>query len=379
MFIMNKMPVAKAISMMLILLLMFVLLKLNIVYAQDYQLVWSDEFEGSELDLSKWEYMTGDGTAYGLPSGWGNNELQWYRPDNVTVENDHLVITAKKETYSGKNYTSARIRTINKGDWKYGRFEFRIKFPFGKGIWSAIWMLPTDNVYGGWAASGEIDIVEHLGHEPYNVHGTLHYGGPWPQNTHSGMSNTLQEGTFADDFHLFALEWEEGIIKWFVDDSLYQTQTSWSSTNGEFPAPFDQRFHLLINVAVGGNWPGNPDATTTFPQMLEVDYVRVYQKSDTSTLNSGGNIWSGGYLLSQNYPNPFNPSTTIKYTLSKSSIIALKIYNLAGQEIETLVEGFRHAGEHELKWEAEGLPSGIYFYRLQEGEFSETKKLILQK
>lgn len=195
---------------------------------------WSDEFEGSELDLLKWEYMTGDGTAYGLPSGWGNNELQWYRPENVTVENGHLVITAKKETYSGKNYTSARIRTINKGDWKYGRFEFRIKFPFGKGIWSAIWMMPTDNVYGGWAASGEIDIIEHLGHESNKVHGTLHYGGPWPQNTQSGMSNTLQEGTFADDFHLFALEWEEGIFKWFVDDSLYQTQISWYSTNSYY-------------------------------------------------------------------------------------------------------------------------------------------------
>ena len=371
---MNKMPVAKAISIMLILLLMFVLLKLNIVYARDYQLVWSDEFEGSELDLSKWEYMTGDGTAYGLPSGWGNNEPQWYRPDNVTVENGHLVITVKKETYSGKNYTSARIRTINKGDWKYGRFEFKIKFPFGKGIWSAIWMMPTDNVYGGWAASGEIDIVEHLGHELNKVHGTLHYGGPWPQNTQSGASNTLQEGTFADDFHLFAVEWEEGIIKWFVDDSLYQTQTSWYSTNGEFPAPFDRRFHLIINVAVGGNWPGNPDATTTFPQMLEVDYVRVYQQRDTSTLNSRGNIWPVGYLLSQNYPNPFNPSTTIKYTLSRSSIIALKIYNLAGREIETLVEGFRHAGEHELKWEAEGLPSGIYFYRLQEGKGQDIKE-----
>ncbi|MCK4345829.1 MAG: family 16 glycosylhydrolase [Bacteroidales bacterium] len=376
---MNKMPVAKATSMILILLLMFILLQLNIVYAQDYQLVWSDEFEGSELDLLKWEYMTGDGTAYGLPSGWGNNELQWYRPDNVTVENGHLVITAKKETYSGKNYTSARIRTINKGDWKYGRFEFRIKFPFGKGIWSAIWMMPTDNVYGGWAASGEIDIIEHLGHESNKVYGTLHYGGPWPQNTQSGMSNTLQEGTFADDFHLFALEWEEGIFKWFVDDSLYQTQTSWYSTNGEFPAPFDQRFHLLINVAVGGNWPGNPDATTTFPQMLEIDYVRVYQQSDTSTAISRGNIWPVGYALGQNYPNPFNPSTTIKFTLSKSSRIALKVYNLAGQEIETLVEGFRHTGEHELKWVVEGLPSGIYFYRLQAAEFSETKKLILQK
>jgi beta-glucanase (GH16 family) len=257
----------------------FCFICLNNVCAQDYQLVWADEFQGDKLDTSKWEYMTGDGTDYDLPSGWGNNESQWYKLENVTIENNHLVISAEEEICSGKNYTSARIRTKNKGDWKYGRIEFRLKFPLGQGIWPAIWLLPTDNIYGGWAASGEIDIVEYLGHESNTVYGTIHYGGSWPENTHSGAPLTLKKENFSDDFHIFALEWEEGIIKWFVDDSLYQTQTSWYSTNGKFPAPFDQRFHLIINVAVGGDWPGYPDASTLFPQKLEVDYLRVYQKN----------------------------------------------------------------------------------------------------
>jgi len=268
-----------SITKTLSLILIFLLICLNIGCVQEYQLVWSDEFQGDTLDMSKWEYMIGDGTNYNLPSGWGNNESQWYRPENVKIENNNLVIISEKENYSGKNYTSARIRTIKKGDWKYGRLELRIKFPVGRGIWSAIWMLPTDNVYGGWAASGEIDIIEHLGNEINRVHGTLHYGGSWPENTHTGAPFTLTKDKFTDDFHLFALEWEEGIIKWFVDDSLYQTQTSWYSANGNFPAPFDQQFYLLINIAVGGNWPGSPNPSTSFPQKLEVDYVRVYHKN----------------------------------------------------------------------------------------------------
>lgn len=245
---------------------------------QTYQLVWSDEFTGDGLDTSKWEYMAGDGTDYHLPAGWGNNELQWYLPENVCIENGRLVINVKKENHAGKNYTSARIRSLNKGDWKYGRIEFRVKFPSGRGIWSAVWLLPSDNYYGGWAASGEIDIVEHLGQKNNEAYGTLHYGGSWPDNKHTGSRFTLGNGNFSDAFHLFVLEWEKGIIKWFIDDSLYQTQTDWYSTNGKYPAPFDRRFHLLINVAVGGDWPGPPDNTTSFPQKLEVDYVRVYQK-----------------------------------------------------------------------------------------------------
>ena len=240
-------------------------------------LAWADEFDGSALDPAKWGVQTGDGCSIGL-CGWGNNELQWYQGDNVSVSGGILTITAREETVGGRPYTSARIRTLGRGDWRYGRIEARARLPQGQGLWPAIWMLPTDTVYGTWAASGEIDIVELVGHQPGTVHGTLHYGGTWPDNRFTGDSYTLDSGIFADDFHVFALEWEEGEIRWYVDGQHYQTQTQWSSASAPYPAPFDQRFHLVMNVAVGGNWPGNPDASTSFPQTMEVDYVRVYRR-----------------------------------------------------------------------------------------------------
>jgi len=244
---------------------------------EGWELVWHDEFNGSALDLTKWEYEVNAG-------GGGNNELQYYtdRVQNSWVADGVLTILALNETYTGpegtRDYTSARLRTRNRGDWKYGLFEIRARLPHGKGLWPAIWMLPTDWVYGGWAASGEIDIMELLGHEPQTVYGTLHYGGSYPNNVHTGDSYTLSNSTFSAAFHTFTLEWDTTRLRWFVDNLLYSTQTSWYSTGNAFPAPFDQRFHLLLNVAVGGNWPGNPDHTTLFPQRMEVDYVRVFQK-----------------------------------------------------------------------------------------------------
>jgi beta-glucanase (GH16 family) len=245
---------------------------------QGYELVWADEFDGSSVDLNNWEFQIGDGCAIGL-CGWGNNELEWYRAENARVEDGYLIITAKREVFQGRQYTSVRLRTLRKGDWTYGRFEMRAKLPTGQGLWPAFWMLPTDSVYGGWAASGEIDIMELVGREPNRVYGTLHYGAAWPNNVSSGTSYALREGTFADDFHVFALEWERGEIRWYVDNVHYQTQTSWRTAGHPFPAPFDQRFHILLNVAVGGNWPGPPNQTTVFPQTMVVDYVRVYQKT----------------------------------------------------------------------------------------------------
>ncbi len=242
-----------------------------------WTLVWQDEFDGSTLDQGKWSVQTGDGCDLGI-CGWGNNEQQWYQAANATVANGLLTITAKREASGGKPYTSARLRTAGKGDWTYARVEVRARLPFGQGMWPAVWMLPTDDVYGTWAASGEIDIMELVGHEPATVHGTIHYGGAFPNNRSSGASFTLSSGRFADDFHVFALEWEQGVMRWYVDDELYQTQTQWSTSGGPYPAPFNRRFHLLVNLAVGGNWPGNPDETTTFPQQLEVDWVRVYQR-----------------------------------------------------------------------------------------------------
>ncbi|UCE02209.1 MAG: family 16 glycosylhydrolase [Candidatus Latescibacterota bacterium] len=250
------------------------------VWGQSYQLVWEEEFEGTQLDPAKWDAQVGDGCPQ--LCGWGNNELQYYRAENATVADGFLTITALEETFGGYDYTSARIRTKTLGDWTYGRFEMRAKMPIGRGLWPAFWMLPTDEVYGTWAASGEIDIMECLGQQPDRVFGTIHFGGTFPANQSSSNSFTLGAGTFNDDFHEFALEWDPCEMRWYVDGNLYATQTDWFSDGGPYPAPFDQRFHLLLNVAVGGNLPGPPDASTQFPQQMVVDYVRVYQQEDFS-------------------------------------------------------------------------------------------------
>ncbi len=240
------------------------------------KLVWSDEFDGESLDYSKWEVEV---NAF----GGGNNELQIYtdRRENVRVEDGHLVLEARRDNAAiagtSREYSSGRVRSKHRGDWKYGRFEVRAKMPQGHGVWPAIWMLPTDERYGGWASSGEIDILELKGQEPNIAHGTLHYGAAWPNNRYSGKSFQLPTGSFADDFHTFAVEWSEGKITWLIDGKPYQTQTQWSTDGAPFPAPFDQRFHMILNIAIGGGFVGNPNGTATFPQQLQIDYVRVYQ------------------------------------------------------------------------------------------------------
>ncbi|NOR35606.1 MAG: family 16 glycosylhydrolase [Woeseiaceae bacterium] len=240
-------------------------------------LVWSDEFDAEQLDPESWFFEAGDGSQYGIP-GWGNNELQWYLPDSAQLENGNLVITARNEVSNGKNYTSARLITRDRFAFRYGRIEARMKLPGGQGIWPAFWMLPQDDVYGTWAASGEIDVMEavNLGASGGNtVHGTLHYGGEWPNNTSSGSGYEVATDATAE-FHIYAFEWDATEMRWYVDDILFAMQNSWSSTAAPFPAPFDERFYILLNVAVGGNWPGAPDAATVFPVTMEVDYVRVY-------------------------------------------------------------------------------------------------------
>src|SRR5262245_16446677 len=220
-----------------------------------WELVWSDEFDGDSLDLSKWEFEVN-------AHGGGNRELQYYVRNNTRVHDGFLTIEARQEHYTGpegtREYTLSRIRTRRRGDWVQGRFDCRAKLPQGKGLWPAIWMLPTDNRYGGWPQSGEIDIMELLGHEPRKIYGTLHYTARSGRHASSGGDFTLPDGSFADGFHVFRLDWELTAIRWFVDDKLYHSTTNWSSGTNAFPAPFEQRFHLLLNVAVGGNWPGNP-------------------------------------------------------------------------------------------------------------------------
>ena len=240
-------------------------------------LVWSDEFDSAQLDPEEWFFESGDGSQYGIP-GWGNNELQWYLPDNAVLANGLLTITAQEQAQSGKSYTSARINTRDRFAFRYGRLEARIRLPGGQGLWPAFWLLPQEDVYGGWAASGEIDVMEAVnlgGSGGNNVHGTIHYGAEWPNNQFSGDAYMVATDA-TSDFHVYAFEWDETEMRWYVDGVLFGMQNSWATSSASFPAPFDQSFYILLNVAVGGNWPGSPDANTVFPVTMDVDYVRVY-------------------------------------------------------------------------------------------------------
>lgn len=236
------------------------------------KLVWSDEFNYTGLpDSAKWSYDTG-------AHGWGNNEKQFYtkeRLQNANVKNGVLNITVLKENYEGAGFTSARLVSKNKGDWTYGRFEIKAKMPKGRGLWPAIWMLPTDWKYGNWPVSGEIDIMEHVGYLPDSVFGTVHTG------AYNHIIGT-QKGTktfrkdLSDAFHVYALDWNDNEIKIFVDDELYFIYKNEKSTHQEWP--FDQPFYMILNVAVGGNWGGkNGIDENIFPQSMQVDWVRVYQ------------------------------------------------------------------------------------------------------
>lgn len=248
--------------------------------AKSRTLDWSDEFngpDGSLPDASKWSLETGG-------NGWGNQELEYYtdRPENVHIEHGHLVITARREAYTGKDgisrhFTSARIKTQNKFSQAYGRFEARIRLPHGQGLWPAFWMLGDDIDQSGWPECGEIDIMENIGKEPSTVHGTIHGPG---YSGDKGISApfTLPNIRFASHYHLFAVEWAPNVIRFYVDKHLYATRTPADLPPGTSWV-YNHPFFLILNMAVGGSWPGDPDSTTTFPQTMLVDYVRVYRRA----------------------------------------------------------------------------------------------------
>lgn len=248
--------------------------------------LWTDEFDGpagSPPDAAKWGYDIGVGQ-----NGWGNNELEYYtdRTQNAYLDGEgHLVIKAIRETFTGaggvtRNYTSARLVTRGKFEQKYGRFEARIKLPFGQGIWPAFWMLGADINSVGWPSCGEVDIMENIGREPSTNHGSLHGPGFSGGNSLTAQI-TLPDGKrLSDDFHVFAIEWEPQEIRFYVDGNLYQTRNA-AQLSADKRWVFDHPFYLLLNVAVGGDWPGSPDASTVFPQTMMVDYVRVSSTSRT--------------------------------------------------------------------------------------------------
>jgi beta-glucanase (GH16 family) len=249
--------------------------------------VWSDEFNGpgSAVDPTKWVLETGG-------NGWGNDELEYYtkRPQNAFVEDGNLVIKVLDEKYTGadgvsRNYTSARLKTQGKFSQTYGRFEARIKIPRGQGIWPAFWMLGDDIDKVGWPKCGEIDIMENIGKEPYLVHGTIHGPGYSGGESIGKMYALSGELKYADDFHIYAVEWEPNAIRFYVDEHLYVTRTP-ADLPKDAKWAYDHPFFLLLNVAVGGGWPGNPDATSTYPQTMLVDYVRVYKKAAAEPANA---------------------------------------------------------------------------------------------
>jgi beta-glucanase (GH16 family)/uncharacterized protein YjdB len=280
-----------------------------------WQLDWNDEFNGSSLDTSKWSYMVGTGAGYS-GDGWGNNELEYYtNGENASVANGNLTITAKKladdqkAAYSGKSYTSTRLWTMDDGNnpggskttkysKTYGRIEARIKITSdatdgnSTGLWPAFWMMPADDVYGTWAASGELDIMETRGRTPGKVEGTIHYGNTWPNNKSNGGAYEPSNGFTTADYHTYAVEWLPGEIRWYMDDQLYYTTKNWFSSSANnatdytYPAPFDQNFYVLLNLAVGGNFDGGALSDSWNNAWMDVDYVRVYDlvDPDTSTI-----------------------------------------------------------------------------------------------
>ena len=270
-----------------------------------WKLVWRDEFTGSSVNPSKWDFDIGNGfydyKNNAWIAGWGNEELQYYtrEPENVFVKDSVLHIRALKESFHGCGYTSARLKTRKRDGTalfakQYGKFEFRAKVPYGKGMWPALWMLPQDDKYGGWAASGEIDVMEILGEQPEKVLGSIHYGASFPKR--ELVTHTLEipgKSTVAD-WHVYAVEWEPGEIRWLLDGVVWAKQNFWWSCSkskdglgmdprraadiNAWPAPFDQPFYLVMNLAVGGNFPGAPNADTHFPAVMLVDYVRVFER-----------------------------------------------------------------------------------------------------
>ena len=285
----------------------------------EWQLVWSDEFDGSALDAGNWEVQTGDGSQYGL-TRWGNDELQWYTPDNLVVEDGILRVEARSEqAQAGFPYTSGRIRSLGKLDFQYGRVEARIRSASGKGLWSAFWMLPSDDRFGGWASGGEIDIMEvvNAGTAEENYYASLHHGFAWPLNQTTTESIGIADP--AGDFHIYSIEWTADYIRWFVDGRNFMTVDAehWYSyyyageqagyEAGEGTAPFDRPFHLLINLAVGGNLPGkvNPGAV---PSAMEVDYVRVYECAYGQASGAGCNSEADRTVESPGAQAPFMAS-----------------------------------------------------------------------
>jgi beta-glucanase (GH16 family) len=306
-----------------------------------WSLIWSDEFSGTTLNQDIWTYEYGN-------SGWGNNELQYYTndEDNVAVNDGTLKITARQETFGSAPYTSGRIITNNKFEFQYGKVECRMKMPIGQGIWPAFWMLGANIENVSWPNCGEIDIMEHVNNEPM-MHGTVH----WYNNGHSYEGSSYS--TDVTEYHIYGIIWDETKIQFFVDGNFYN-EFVYSNTNNSGTV-FQNPYFFLLNVAVGGNWPGNPDGTATFPATMEVDYIRVFQQLQvgvTETENNPVNI----------YPTPFTSQLNVT-TSATASNFTYEVVNTLGEKIATGNLVGQNNSINTSEWS-----TGVYFVRILDKE-----------
>ncbi|MCB0429964.1 MAG: family 16 glycosylhydrolase [Flavobacteriales bacterium] len=312
------------------------------VQAQSWSLVWSDEFDIDSINAANWVFETGAG-------GWGNNEWEYYsnRPENAVTHNGNLLIIARKESYKGSDYTSARMKTQGLQNWTYGKVEARIKLQQSKGIWPAFWMLGENITQVGWPKCGEIDIMEHINTET-KTYGTMH----WDNNGHAQYGgNTTCTAT---DYHVYGIEWDNTAIRWFLDGTQYWEGNISNNINSteEFHSP---QF-IILNMAVGGNWPGYPDGTTVFPDTMFVDYVRVYQVATTLPQKDQQ------AFTATLYPNPagdhVNP--TLHVQSAGDCIYRARMINSVGQVVHEQTLQVGSSGDLHTTLPTENLPAGLY-------------------
>jgi beta-glucanase (GH16 family) len=318
-----------------------VALSLQGISQTSWSLIWSDEFSGTALNQDVWTYEYGN-------SGWGNNELQYYTndEDNVAVNNGTLKITARQETFGTANYTSGRIITNNKYEFQYGKVECRMKMPVGQGIWPAFWMLGGNIENVSWPNCGEIDIMEHVNNEPM-MHGTVH----WFNNGHSYEGSSYS--TDVTDYHIYGIIWDETKIQFFVDGNFYNEFVYSNGNNSG--SVFQNPYFFLLNVAVGGNWPGYPDGTTIFPATMEVDYIRVFQQLEVGVAeieNSPISI----------YPTPCTVQLNVA-TSESNTDLTYEVVNTLGEKIDSGKLIGQTTSINTTSWS-----TGVYFVRIADKE-----------
>ena len=329
-----------------IITILFIVTNTDFQAQMAWNLVWSEEFSGTTLNEEVWNYEIGFGNA-----GWGNNELQYYRSgeSNLIVADGKASIIAKQENFGSAEYTSARVQTKGKYDVQYGRIEARIKVPMGQGLWPAFWMLGSNIDAVGWPECGEIDILEHVNNET-EVHGTIH----WDNNGHQYQGGSIS--TDPTQYHNYAIEWDADQLRWYLDGILYYTRNIGAAQYSEFHEPF----FFILNVAVGGNWPGSPDNTTVFPAVMEVDFIRVYEWSELPTTVEGNDDNKKISVVISN--------NIIQLSHLPSSAASIQVYDISGKLVQIIdTNGHTHA-------EVPNLTKGMYMVQLMDKDKKEMEQ-----